>query len=147
MSPEQRDAIVREAEGWLRTPWHHNARVKGAGVDCAQLIIAAYVNAGVIADDIDTGQYSRDWMHHREEERFLAWVRLYLDEVAVPGRGDVAVWRFGRCYSHGGIVVKWPQIIHAYQPERCVTYCDALSGKLAKKDRAVLFFTADRRTQ
>ena len=28
--------------------------------------------------------------------------------------GDVALFRFGRCFSHGGIVVDWPTVIHAW---------------------------------
>jgi cell wall-associated NlpC family hydrolase len=37
-------------------------------------------------------------------------------------RGDVAVFRFGRCYSHGGIVVETDPlaIVHAYAPAGCV---------------------------
>jgi cell wall-associated NlpC family hydrolase len=36
--------------------------------------------------------------------------------------GDVAVFRFGRCYSHGGIVVETRPltIVHAYAPAGCV---------------------------
>ena len=28
--------------------------------------------------------------------------------------GDVALFRFGRCFSHGAIVVDWPTVIHAW---------------------------------
>lgn len=31
--------IVNQARTWVDTPYHHQARVKGHGVDCAQLII------------------------------------------------------------------------------------------------------------
>jgi cell wall-associated NlpC family hydrolase len=33
-------------------------------------------------------------------------------EVGLPG--DIVLYRFGRCISHGAIVLAWPQIIHAY---------------------------------
>jgi cell wall-associated NlpC family hydrolase len=33
-----RAAVVREAESWIGTPFHHAARVKGAGIDCLMLL-------------------------------------------------------------------------------------------------------------
>src|SRR5690349_11447583 len=41
--PPWRARLLDEARTWLLTPWHHNARVRGAGVDCGQLLIACYV--------------------------------------------------------------------------------------------------------
>jgi cell wall-associated NlpC family hydrolase len=32
----------------------------------------------------------------------------------IPQPGDVALFRFGRCFSHGAIVVDWPVVIHAW---------------------------------
>lgn len=45
---EYRLAVIESAKAWLGTPWHHMARVRGAGVDCAQLLMATYSDAGVI---------------------------------------------------------------------------------------------------
>ena len=45
---EQRQAVVAEALTWLGTPYHHRARVKGAGVDCGQLLAAVFEGAGVL---------------------------------------------------------------------------------------------------
>lgn len=118
---EQRAALVEAARGWIGTPYHHRARVKGAGVDCAQLLIGVYAEAGVI-EAFDTGEYPMDWMMHREEERFLAWVERYLVEVETPSPGDVAIWRFGRTFSHGAIVTEWPEFIHAYRTAGCVCF-------------------------
>ncbi len=36
-----------------------------------------------------------------------------------PLPGDVVLWRFGRCYSHGAIVIEWPTVIHAYLHRTC----------------------------
>lgn len=116
---EQRAALVNAACGWIGTPYHHKQRVKGAGVDCAQLLIATYADAGLI-EAFDTGEYPEDWMMHRDEERFLAWVEKYLVEVTAPKSGDVAIWRFGRSFSHGAIVTQWPEFIHAYKAAGCV---------------------------
>lgn len=127
-----RARIVAAAESYLLTPWHHNARVKGAGVDCGQLIIACYVEAGLVPD-FATGEYPSDWMLHHEEERYLGWVTRYLDEVDAPLPGDVAAWRVDLCFSHGAIVLDWPRVIHAYRREGMVVYGDASAGMLARE--------------
>lgn len=52
---------------------------------------------------------------HRSEERYLGWLELYGQQIDVPQRGDVAVWKFGRTFSHGAVVVGEHCIIHAYR--------------------------------
>jgi cell wall-associated NlpC family hydrolase len=34
--------------------------------------------------------------------------------VELVQAGDVALFRFGRCFSHGAIIVDWPTVIHAW---------------------------------
>lgn len=148
MTAAWRDRVLDEARTWLRTPWHHNARVRGAGVDCGHLLAACYIGAG-LAPDIDLGQYTADWMQHQSEERFLSFVRQYMDPVDAPQPADVAVWQYGHCFSHGGIVVDWPRVIHAHAHEGAVVYGDADRGALARMHlpaggsapRPVLFFS------
>lgn len=139
-----RARLLDEARTWLLTPWHHNARVRGAGVDCGQLLIACYVGAGLVPD-FDTGPYAMDWMLHRDQEVYLSWVTRHLDEVEHPGPGDVATWQVGRCFSHGALVVQWPSVIHAYRPARSVCLGDATRGALASRRdgsaRPVRFFS------
>ena len=122
---EERTAVVAEAMSWAGTPWHHQARVKGAGVDCANLVIAAYHNAGMI-DDIDPGNYPRDWHIHRDEERFLTFVPSFAVEIGEGevGPGDLVLFRIGRVFSHGAIVTTWPQGVHASIKSRSVVLCD-----------------------
>ena len=129
-----RKDLVNEAKTWLQTPWHHEGRVKGAGADCGQLLIACYVNTGLVPQ-FDTGHYPRDWMFHRSEERFLGWVTQYLDEVGQPLPGDVVAWKHARCFSHGAIVVEWPVVIHAHVRSRQVCYANADQGELSHAKR------------
>lgn len=106
------DRICAEARSWIGTPYHHHGRVKGAGVDCAQILIAVFAACGVI-DAFDPGAYAHDWHLHRGEEIYADWLDQYGDRITAPEPGDVALFRFGRTYSHGGIVVP-DGIIHAY---------------------------------
>jgi len=143
-----RTAVVEESKSWLRTPWAHEARIKGAGVDCGQLIIASFIGAGLVPH-FETGSYPQDWMLHQAGERYLGWVEQYLDRVDVPRPADVAVWRFGKCFSHGAIVIDWPLMIHAYRRERSVVYGDATKGSISREhlaeggtvDREVRFYS------
>jgi cell wall-associated NlpC family hydrolase len=114
----QRLAVQSEALSWLKTPFHHGARIKGAGVDCAQLLIGVYSGCGLIPP-IDTGPYPPDWHMHREEERFLGWVQKYAHKVDQGRLGDMALYRFGRCFSHGAIIIAADDhagllLLHAY---------------------------------
>jgi cell wall-associated NlpC family hydrolase len=111
---QERLRVVDEALRWLGTPFHHMARVQGAGVDCAQLLAGTFEGAGLVTS-ILTPDYPRDWMRHRDEERFVAIVEEYakpIERAALPG--DIALFKFGRCISHGAIVVTWPMIVHAF---------------------------------
>lgn len=111
-----REDVVREAMTWGNTPYHPMAKIKGIGVDCGQLLIGVFENAGVIPiGECAPGQYSPEWHLHRSEEKYLHWVQKYCDvAVGEPLPGDIAVFKFGRCISHAGIVLEWPLIIHAY---------------------------------
>lgn len=108
-----RAEVVRLAGEWLGTPYHHQGRVKGAGVDCATLLCEVYEAAGVIPH-VDPTPYPQDWHMHRDAERYLGWVEQYGREVVEPDVGDVIIWRFGRCFSHGAIYIGDGMIIHSY---------------------------------
>lgn len=109
---EQRRLVIQIAESWLNTPYHHMASVKGVGVDCAFLLREVYFEAGLI-EKFDIPYYPPDWAMHRSEERFLNTVESYSRPVLKPRPGDIAVFRYGRCVSHGAIVLDWPVIIHS----------------------------------
>jgi NlpC/P60 family putative phage cell wall peptidase len=107
--------IVSEAKKWLGTPYHSGANIKGVGVDCGWLLIKVYENAGILPPgECDPGYYSPEWHLHRSEEKYLGWVIKYCKPVDSPKPGDIALFKFGRCVSHGGIFIGGNKIIHAY---------------------------------
>ena len=122
---EQRAIVVAEAKDWLMTPYHHRAKLKGVGVDCAQLVLGVFECAGLVPK-MDTGEYPRDWHMHREAERYIAIISTLAGEIteeqAAPG--DVVLFRFGRTFSHGAIITDYPQAIHANLRDGAVVMTD-----------------------
>lgn len=129
---ELRDKVIEEAMTWLRTPWHHMARVKGAGVDCAQFLCGVYEAVGLVPH-IDLGFYPIDWHMHQNHSRFLEKLLQYAEPVESPLKGDIAMYKFARHPAHGAIVNTWPKIIHAYSEARCVVLDDGSKGRLQKR--------------
>lgn len=114
MEQEERDSVITEAMSWLRTPHHNGSRLKGIGVDCGQFPLAVYEAAGLIPHT-DTGRYSPQFHLSRDEEWYLKLCQQLGREIdGPPKRGDFVIYKVGRVFSHGAIVVDWPQIIHSY---------------------------------
>ena len=120
-APAQRAAVVAAARSWIGTPYHHAADVKGVGVDCAMILVRVFCDLGLV-EPFDPRPYTRDWMLHRDDERYLGFLLARAREVAEPSAGDVILFRFGRCFAHGGIVIaRTPlTIVHAFAPARVV---------------------------
>lgn len=118
--------IAAEALSWVGTPYHHQADVKGRGVDCAMLLVRVFVDTGIVPA-FDPRPYTPDWYMHRDEERFLGWISKFGDPVPEGSPlepGDVALYKFGRCVSHGGIVVEPGIMVHADQAACRVVRCE-----------------------
>jgi NlpC/P60 family putative phage cell wall peptidase len=137
MSDPLRSAVIAEAATWLRTPYHHMGRLKGVGCDCLTLLAEVYGRVGAIPR-IVIPYYPPDWHLHRGVERYMDGLLNYAREIEAAGPGDVALFRFGRCYSHGAIVTDWPRLIHAWHAGG-VMRSDATQPLLA--GRAVRFFS------
>lgn len=108
-----RQNAIRQAKSWLGTPYHHHANIKGAGVDCAQFLIEVFHRIGAIPR-IDVGDYPADWHLHRGDEQYLKWIEQYAVKVEKPQMGDILLFKFGRCVSHGAILMDDDTVIHSY---------------------------------
>jgi len=126
LSANRRKQVVDAAYAWLRTPYHHQAAVKGAGADCAMFPLAVYKGCGLIPADYQAPSYSSQWHLHRSEELYLIEIEKLAVEKATYEiqPADFVIFKFGRTFSHGAIVVKWPLVIHSYIPHG-VTLADA----------------------
>ena len=135
-----RAAIVAEATTWLGTPYHHCADVKGAGVDCAMLLVRVYAACGLTPPGFDPRPYSPQWHLHRGEELYLQWLQVAQAlPTNTPQAGDIAIWKFGRTYSHAGVLKNDSEVIHALIDSGCVTIHKLTDTPLA--GCAVKFFS------
>jgi cell wall-associated NlpC family hydrolase len=122
------DAVIDEALTWLRTPYHHEARVKGAGVDCGQFPAAVFEACGLIPK-IEIAPYTYDWHMHRADDRYLGLVRAFFAPVESPAPADLALFKYGRAVAHGSIVIAWPLLVHAYLNAGAVVLDDGLANR------------------
>lgn len=110
-----RSEIVAEARKWLGTPYHHEARVLGHGVDCIGLVLSV-ANAFGMEVPNQTG-YSRT----PEEDRLLAGLDYYTNriELAEAKAGDIVVIPFIHRMRHLAILTD-KGMIHSYEPKGMV---------------------------
>ncbi len=125
MTPEdeaaERAQVIAEAWSWVGTPYRDNAKIKGpvGCVDCAGLMIACYCDQGIV-DPVGDIRYHPHWHLHRERELYLEWIEGRAVQVAAPTPGDLVIYRFGRTFSHTGVVVSATHLIHANTKDRMV---------------------------
>lgn len=110
--------IIQEARTWIGTPFKHQGRVKGIGVDCVGLIIG--IAKAFNLSDFDITHYSR------LPDGFLmqSLLDLHLQPInkASIQAGDILLMRFEHEPQHLAIVSDIG-IIHAYaQVRRCVEH-------------------------
>lgn len=125
-----RAEVVSEARSWLGTPYQHQARVKGIGVDCAGLLIGVARALGLVAPAFDVNGYARlpdGWSLIENCERHMQRTApdAMRDGDAVVVRFDSEPQHFGLLapYSHGGL-----SIIHAASKHKRVIETRLLFG-------------------
>ncbi len=133
MTREQQEAVRTEALSWLNTPFRHNTRLKGVGVDCVQLLIAVFSEVGLI-EPFEPEHYSKDWFLHRSDEKYLDGLRQYAEPVEQPFLlGDIFTYRFARAISHAGIYMEDGWLIHANGKAGRVTLSQIKMPSLARR--------------
>lgn len=121
---KQRLAVRDEARKWIRTPYHQQADIVGAGVDCSMLLVRAWVDAGIF-EPFDPRPYPPNWHMHQSEERYLGWMQTLASEIP-EGQAqiaDIRLMTFGKCFSHSGIITRPGVMVHAHQ--KCGVCCES----------------------
>lgn len=97
-----REDIVAEARSWLGTPYLHQARLKGVGVDCAGLVIGVCKNVGILPPDFDVKGYPRV----PDGTSLMALCDQYMTRISTDGMqpGDAVLIRWEEDPQHLGIL-------------------------------------------
>ncbi len=107
--------IIAEARTWLGTPFVHQARSRGVGVDCIGLIVGAVQGCGLAVDD--RADYART-PHAGELARELG-AQLERIDVADAAPGDVVLIAWRRAPMHVGLLTDYPHsglaLLHAIE--------------------------------
>lgn len=113
--PKTRAAILHCAQGWLNTPYRHQASLKGVGTDCLGLIRGVWRELYATEPEIPPA-YTPDWAEDCGEETLLVAASRWLALISNPQPGDVLVFRMSLhapC-KHIGIMSANQNILHAY---------------------------------
>jgi hypothetical protein len=149
MTDAQRQQIVKIAESWLGTRYRGWSAVKGpkGGVDCCQLLLSVYQEAGLISADIKLPKsYPLAIGLHHPNTEYIDHVLKYFREIpeAEVKPGDIVVWKLvnSLAYCHGAICVSWPDhFVHAYGDR--VKACSARHRLLFAKSEHRFFTLLD----
>ncbi len=110
--------IVAIARGWIGTPYHHQASVRGVGTDCLGLVRGVWRE--LYGADAETPPaYSRDWAEASGIETMLqaAGRHLIAIDASEVRTGDVLIFRLraGFVAKHAGLMSGPGSMIHAIE--------------------------------
>lgn len=110
--------VVAAARGWLRTPYHDQASVRGVGCDCLGLARGVWREA-VGPEPFPIPPYSRDWSETGPREVLAEAARTCMIEIerSQAGPGTLLLFRMvpPAIAKHVGILTAAGSFIHAYE--------------------------------
>lgn len=104
-----RETFIAAARSWVGTPFHQKGRLKGVGIDCNGLVVAALNEAGLPTPD------DMDYRHPADPVKLVRQVAAHGAQVPIAeaAPGDVALFAIHRERpQHFGILTR-DSIIHA----------------------------------
>lgn len=110
------EAVIAAARGWIGTPYHDQASVKGVGCDCLGLVRGVWRE--VVGPEPEAPPaYTRDWgeIGPREvlADAAYRWLKPVAIEEAVAGHVLLFRMRPRAMAKHAGIVIGPRRMIHA----------------------------------
>jgi len=135
--------VIEAARGWIGTPYHHQASLRGSGCDCLGLIRGVWREV-TGTEPPEPPPYSRDWGEVGRREVLLEALR----GVLVPGDGmmpgAVLVFRMmpGALAKHAGILIEGARFVHAH--ERRGVAAEALTRAWARRVVGVFHYPGAR---
>jgi cell wall-associated NlpC family hydrolase len=104
-------ALALSAKGCLGTPFYHQGRVAGVGLDCIGLVIHALQSTGMmIADQQEYGREPEGKKLH------TALIAHGFEPVTDIHCGDIILFRFNGQPQHVGLAISARTMVHSYAP-------------------------------
>lgn len=107
-----RDAVCKDVETWLGTPYVPMGRVKKVGVDCGGLLYQVY--QPYFGPFAPFPFYAPDWSQHRDNELYLDFIKPYTYEITEPIKGGVGLFKMGQAFAHAALYMGDGTFIHAW---------------------------------
>lgn len=107
-----RAQFIAEVIDHIGTPYHHQGRLKGVGVDCIGLFVSAAVRCGyeMIAP--------MDYLNVPEQDKLLRHLSEYAHPIALEAAlaGDLLIFRMYHQPQHVGVIVNLLplEMVHTY---------------------------------
>ena len=103
--------IVKTARTLINTPYHHQGRTPGVGIDCIGVVITVGHQLNLF--DYDYSNYTRE-----ADGKLLTLVEKHCVKLPKLTEGAIAVFKLSAIPHHVGIISKFRGnwgLIHAYQ--------------------------------
>ncbi|MDX1922685.1 MAG: NlpC/P60 family protein [Alphaproteobacteria bacterium] len=108
---DTKQTLVTAARACIGTPFYHQGRIAGIGLDCIGLVIHAVKQIGIPVND------QTDYGREPEGERLHAALIAHgFEQVNDITAGDVLLFRFNGEAQHVGLAVSHDAMVHAYAP-------------------------------
>ena len=135
--------VIAAARGWLGTPYHDQASVRGVGCDCLGLVRGVWRELFCV-EPLPLPPYSRDWGETGTREPLAEASRTVMLEVPVtemtPGALILFRMRPGAVAKHCGILTAPDRFVHAY--ERTGVIEEALTAAWRRRVAFAFLFPA-----
>lgn len=115
-----RSQIVQAARSWLGTPFHHQGRVKGRGVDCAGLAVGVALELGILTPE-QAKAIPSNYKAHPDPAVMRATLETYMARVWPAQPGDW-IWlaATGQQPTHMALIASDATMIHAHSESGAV---------------------------
>jgi cell wall-associated NlpC family hydrolase len=106
--------IVQDARSMLGTPFHHQGRLPGVGIDCVGVLVVIARQRGLVPPSFDVTGYSE-----APDGTLLDVLDRYLAPIPYEqaGFGDVVAFVVDKAPQHVGVIVPYahggPALVHA----------------------------------
>lgn len=115
---QTRARVVCIVRGWIGTPYHHQASLKGTGTDCLGLVRGVWRE--LYGHDAETPPaYTPDWAETGGREAMIEAATRHMIPIAAGDvqEGDVVIFRLksGMVAKHAGVMTSAASFVHAIE--------------------------------